>query len=126
MITQLTVDREIEKLFTEIKQKTATRPTDLKYESKLANQITRLENKIDYYNSVRRYLESKPSEESLRSEVSRIKKTLERLDDKYEYWCNNVRPKNLDFKSWRSTYNKDTGYTKLKTQLKTLEFIIDG
>ncbi len=59
MITQLTVDREIEKLFTEIKQKTATRPTDLKYESKLANQITRLENKIDYYNSVRRYLESK-------------------------------------------------------------------
>ena len=85
----------------------------------------RLSKRIVYLKECRNYLESGPKEDFLKSEKDRLKSQLDGKNNQYNYWLKNIAPKDVDPKNLRSMFNKECGLTKIKKQIKTLEFILE-
>lgn len=122
MKTQLTVKREIEGILERIEK---SKSPKAKKEDFLTNkQEKRLLGRLEYLRSVERYLESKPSESYVQSERERLANLLKSIDGRFQYWLNNLAPKDADPKGFRSMFNRETGYSKVKKQIKTIDFIL--
>lgn len=87
-------------------------------------KLTRIENKIEYLRGIKKYLESEPRQEYVEAEQKRLRDMASRIDDRFPAWCKSMAPKDADPKTWRTMFNRETGLTKVKKQLKTIEFIL--
>ena len=48
----------------------------------------------------------------------------EEKEEQFEYWSKNVCDKSLDVKKRKSTFDRELGIKTLKSQLKTINFIL--
>jgi hypothetical protein len=116
------INKEIQTLIKEIETGTKAQIPKSKLQ-KLADGIARL--KI-----VRTYLESNPSEAYLIKERDRISKLLTALEERFiklcqQQWKGQEIPQSMKSKM-RGEHNKQYDISRLKAQLKTVEYLLEG
>ena len=87
--------------------------------------VRRTSKKIKFYSEMIKYLETEPKEEFVVSEVKRLKKIINSKNSQYENWSENVCPTDVPSVKRRALLNKENDMSKLKTQLKNLQFLIE-
>lgn len=87
-------------------------------------QKSRLSKRVAYLKECRNYLESEPNEVFVKQEKDRLKSQLDGKNGQYNYWLENIAPKDVDPKNLRTVFNREVGLTKIKKQLKMIEFIL--
>jgi len=90
------------------------------------SKLTRLKNEIEYMNYIQRVLLYKPLDAYYESELVRLERISSSVNDRFDYWCENIAPKNVDPKKFRAIFNSETGLTKINKQIKTMKFILNG
>jgi len=92
-------------------------------EIKDGKSIRRNKARIVFLRQCKLYIETDPSLSYLNSEVETIKFKIKVLDERYPAWC---AQKNLSqWKNPLSHYRSEAGIPLLKSQLKTLKFILE-
>ena len=69
------------------------------------------------------FLETKPNEELLLKRKLLIEKTIKNTELQYHYWLDNVSWLKENKES-KKVFNDETGVTKLKQYLKTLNYLL--
>lgn len=86
-------------------------------------QINRFKKRVQFLKLCISYMESEPTPEFLKKEVSRLKKRSELIEDSFPQY---TPPKQFDNqKKLKSFYYKEMGIPKINQQLKTLRFLIN-
>jgi predicted nuclease with TOPRIM domain len=85
------------------------------------SSINAARKRIQFLNTCKNYLESEPTKEFLLQEKDRIKKRITLLEE----WFPAYKGISTDQRKWRAEYNKETGVGTLKTQLKTINFLLN-
>src|ERR1700721_1062937 len=81
----------------------------------------KIKKKIQFLTTIVRYLETFPSEEFIKTEISRLNKRVSMVKDQFKDY---VRSKYFEKeKDKLKAYLKECGVPKLKLQLKALRFI---
>lgn len=80
------------------------------------------ENKL--LRSVLLFLEKNPNEDFLKSEKSRLQKIISEKEKGYEYWSANICDKSVEVHKRKSMFNKELGLTKMRAQIKHINFIL--
>ena len=88
-------------------------------EKKVKNRIKK---QLSFLRKVRNYLESKPTEEFLNKQLLELESKLALINKGYLLWSN--WQDNKEKATW-SKYNKETGASKIKIQIKTISFILN-
>lgn len=86
------------------------------------NKISR-ENEL--LETIARYLETKPSEESLKNTKERFERIIKNKSAQYGYWLGHVKPPEIEDKNAKTFFNKENGLTHLRRQIKTLNLILE-
>ena len=87
-------------------------------------QISKVKNRINFLKIVIRYLESGPSTEFLKKEISRLTNRIQLINDQFaDYLPTQYFEKEKDK---LKHYLKECGVPKLKIQLKALRFIYNS
>lgn len=87
--------------------------------------IKQRKKKLDFANNILRYLETEPNILFIEKEIKIINKRINSVNNKFHTWTNSAAPKNINPKNYRAIFNKETGITIMKKQLKALTFIIE-
>jgi hypothetical protein len=77
-------------------------------------------NRINFLITCQRYLESKPSEDFLRKEESRLSRRIDLIDKGLHAYCQSSVSK-----SAKRDYEKENGIPTLKEQLKTIKYLLN-
>jgi len=96
--------------------KNLSKITDRKYRS--------IKKKIEFYEYINKYLNLNPSPEFCASELARLKAQHESIMGNFEYWKKYNAPKDLEPKKFKAKFSAETGLSKVKKQIKTIEFIL--
>lgn len=70
------------------------------------------------------YLETNPSETYLEAELIRLKEEAKKIEDNYSSWLSE-NPKAITLENPKQTYFSDTGLTNIRTQIKTLNYLLN-
>jgi predicted nuclease with TOPRIM domain len=85
------------------------------------SSINAARKRLQFLSVCKNYLETKPTEDFLLQEKERIKKRISLLEE----WFPAYKGISTDQRKWRAEYNKETGVGTLKTQLKTINFLLN-
>ncbi len=96
-------------------------------EKELANEsggkpsiINRLKKRLQFLATCKNYIESKPTEEFVKKEVTRLENKINLLTAGF------IKPENIDNKTLakiKSEYDSEMGIKKLRNQLRTLRYL---
>lgn len=96
--------------------------TDVLTEKQKARK-TRLTNEVVYLRKVVLHLETGPTKEFIENEVNRLENRLRKIEEHYISPSGRLSTKQLS--EYRKGFEKQWGIDKIKTQLKTLNFILN-
>ena len=71
-----------------------------------------------------RYIETKPRQEFIQSEIDRINNKLKLIEANFEHWTPSTKQANST--SLKRAYESEMEVPKYKAQLKTLNFILNN
>lgn len=114
MITTETIQKEIDDLRTSITKGITDR------------QLKKKRERVDELKNLKLYIESNPSEGFIKSEIDRIEKSIERINDFENFKIWRLSQDHSDQKKLKTQYNKELGLPTLKAQLKTLNYLLNG
>lgn len=89
-----------------------------------AKSLKRQNKKVEELKKLKYYLETNPSEESLRNQLEQIGKQIDGINKNYAVW-KNTAPKDVSPKKWGAIFDKETGVKDLKARQKTLKYLLD-
>lgn len=118
--------KSTQELLRRIESLKAETPMLLSGDTKEIKASNRLRSKnlkeIDFLNTLIKYLESGASEEFVKKEATRVGGILETHRVRMESHINTTDPKLISY--WKKEYETEHGLGKLKTQYKTLEYLL--
>lgn len=76
-----------------------------------------------FLQQVKYYLETRPSEEFLKSEILRLENKLDIINNNYKAWLN-ADPKNKQHEKPLTVYAKEMDVKKIKDQIETIGYIL--
>lgn len=92
--------------------------------AKTDRQNKKISDKIAELKGLKLYIESKPSETFIKSEIERIEKSIERVIDPENFKIWRRSQDHSDQAKLKTQYNKELGLSTLKSQLKTLNYLL--
>jgi len=96
---------------------------DLKKDAKSDRALNRIQNKIDFLNTIILYLESNPREEFLQSEKLRLEKQGDNIEDNFDKWIlADSSRKHLE--KPRKVYYKEMKLDDVLKRLKTINYLL--
>lgn len=84
----------------------------------------KINTRIRYIQECIRYLETNLREEFIEEEINRLKNTIEVFNNRFDEWNKNTLPAEREFEDPRTYYEKVNNYTHIKSQIKTLKYIL--
>jgi hypothetical protein len=73
---------------------------------------------------IRNFLETSPNESFATSEIKRLEALILSKTPQYKQWLQIPENANMDYKKAKTLFNKESGITKAKSQIKMLKFIL--
>ncbi len=84
-------------------------------------EINRIKKRLDFLKMCRIYLETRPSEQYIQGELTRLNNTIEILDERFPAWSAGRSGGGTELKR---QYNAVTDISKLRSQVRTLEYLL--
>lgn len=79
---------------------------------------------VNFLKNVLWYLETSPREEFLKSELIKLTKRVDNINEHYANWLKNDKPPSVLPEKAKSFYAKEMGVPLLKSQIKTITYIL--
>ncbi len=89
------------------------------------SELKKLRKENQFIKSMILYLESNPSEEYLKNELSRLSLIVKSKLEQFEYWKQNICAKNIEEKKMKTVFKQELGLTDIEKRIKTLKYLIE-